>query len=235
MVQQTLHGPHWAGGLDKERNNEKEDTAVEEQEEISNDASIANILGIDMEDVEGESSDEGEWQEEEETEELDEEHQDDQEFKSGQKVKKTRVSSLSFKNKKFAAEADAANANMEFLEQVASGPLRHIIRDEDRLLPKGIFDDDDKQDEDDRQSEESVELDRDVHKGPRYVFRYPQVRSHLTRVWGRVMQIKLTDELYKKCLVYIPEHVMGHLEDPLKLTDFFMESFNFGMLYLSKV
>jgi len=78
---------------------------------------------------------------------------------------------------------------------------------------------------------EDGETDRRIHKGPLYKICYKECCKLLTKIWAEVMKLTLNDDLYKKCLVFIPEHVMDHLtkESALKLTDFYVESYNSGL------
>ncbi|KAL6449403.1 hypothetical protein ACFW04_000765 [Cataglyphis niger] len=65
------------------------------------------------------------------------------------------------------------------------------------------------------------------------------VKRALNKVWGCVMHWELTPQLHKRLLLVLLERVMPHLEKPILLTDFLMDSLNFdgpiGVLALQGV
>nr|CAG4643910.1 EOG090X04ZD [Lepidurus arcticus] len=65
-------------------------------------------------------------------------------------------------------------------------------------------------------------------KSSDFNFSYTQSKRYYSSVWRQVLAFKLTPVLYKKVLILLPDKVMPHLENPLLLTDFFMESYNVG-------
>lgn len=65
------------------------------------------------------------------------------------------------------------------------------------------------------------------------------VRRALNKVWACVMQWELTPQLHKQLLIVLLERVMSHLEKPILLTDFLMDSLDadgpIGLLALQGV
>nr|CAG4638409.1 EOG090X04ZD [Cyclestheria hislopi] len=57
---------------------------------------------------------------------------------------------------------------------------------------------------------------------------YSQAKKYFSSVWQHVLKYPLTPSLYKRVLILLPEKVMPHLEKPLLLTDFLMDSYNIG-------
>nr|CAG4641647.1 EOG090X04ZD [Eurycercus lamellatus] len=57
---------------------------------------------------------------------------------------------------------------------------------------------------------------------------YSQAKKFFSSVWQQLLKYPLTPSLYKRVLVLIPEKVIPHLEKPLLLTDFLMESYGIG-------
>ncbi|KAA0196366.1 hypothetical protein HAZT_HAZT009516 [Hyalella azteca] len=84
--------------------------------------------------------------------------------------------------------------------------------------PDAMSDEDSGEDDDEDDSE----------GGPVFIYNHDRGRQYLTKIWETVMSYTLNEELYKRCLVFIPEKVMKYLLDPIKLTDFFMTSYNLG-------
>ncbi|KAG7153633.1 nucleolar complex protein 4 homolog A-like [Homarus americanus] len=87
--------------------------------------------------------------------------------------------------------------------------------------------------------EDAVSLDRpkllfeadDVERleeRPMFTIPYDKAKKALNNIWSEVLKYSLTPDLYRRSLVLIPEKVMHHLDKPLILTDFFMESYNLG-------
>lgn len=62
-------------------------------------------------------------------------------------------------------------------------------------------------------------------------FDYPVVRKHLNKVWACIIQWTndLTDNLHKQLLVLLLEKILCHLDKPILLTDFLMDSLDVGM------
>lgn len=50
------------------------------------------------------------------------------------------------------------------------------------------------------------------------------VKRALNKVWACVMHWELTPQLHKQLLIVLLERVMSHLEKPISLTDFLMDS-----------
>ena len=61
-----------------------------------------------------------------------------------------------------------------------------------------------------------------------FSWNYGQAKKFFSAVWTQVLKYPLTPSLYKRVLVLLPEKVMPHLEKPLLLTDFLMESYAIG-------
>lgn len=62
-------------------------------------------------------------------------------------------------------------------------------------------------------------------------FDYPVVRKHLNKVWACIIQWTndLTEHLHKQLLVLLLEKILCHLDKPILLTDFLMDSLDVGM------
>lgn len=81
----------------------------------------------------------------------------------------------------------------------------------------------------DEAEEENVDSSDDFnHNRRKFVLPYPEARRCLNTVWLAVLRYPLTPELYRRALVAIPDLAMPHLDKPLALTGFFMESYNMG-------
>jgi len=61
-----------------------------------------------------------------------------------------------------------------------------------------------------------------------FSWNYSQAKRFFSTIWTQVLKYPLTPSLYKRVLVLLPEKVMPHLEKPLLLTDFLMESYAVG-------
>lgn len=62
-------------------------------------------------------------------------------------------------------------------------------------------------------------------------FDYPVVRKNLNKIWGCIIQWTndgLTDHLHKQLLVLLLEKILCHLDKPILLTDFLMDSLDVG-------
>ncbi|XP_045119278.1 nucleolar complex protein 4 homolog [Portunus trituberculatus] len=57
---------------------------------------------------------------------------------------------------------------------------------------------------------------------------YPDARHALNLIWSAILKSPLTPDLYRRVLVALPDLAMPHLDKPLALTGFFMESYNMG-------
>lgn len=67
-----------------------------------------------------------------------------------------------------------------------------------------------------------------------FEFDYPVVRKHLNKVWACIIQWTddLTENLHKQLLVLLLEKILCHLDKPILLTDFLMDSLDVGMCWL---
>lgn len=63
---------------------------------------------------------------------------------------------------------------------------------------------------------------------PMFIIPYDKAKRAINTIWPEVLRYPLTNDLYRRCLILIPEKVMHHLDRPINLTDFFMESYNIG-------
>ncbi|XP_045599915.2 nucleolar complex protein 4 homolog isoform X1 [Procambarus clarkii] len=63
---------------------------------------------------------------------------------------------------------------------------------------------------------------------PMFTIPYDKAKIAINTIWPEVLRYPLTPDLYRRCLILIPEKVMHHLDSPINLTDFFMESYNLG-------
>lgn len=65
-----------------------------------------------------------------------------------------------------------------------------------------------------------------------FEFDYPIVRKNLNKVWASILQWTddLTDTTHKQLLVVLIEKILCHLDKPILLTDFLMDSLDVGML-----
>nr|CAG4634749.1 EOG090X04ZD [Alona affinis] len=61
-----------------------------------------------------------------------------------------------------------------------------------------------------------------------FKWNYNQAKKFFSAVWLQLLKYPLTPSLYKRVLVLLPDKVIPHLEKPLLLTDFLMESYNIG-------
>ncbi|XP_071545004.1 nucleolar complex protein 4 homolog A isoform X2 [Panulirus ornatus] len=68
----------------------------------------------------------------------------------------------------------------------------------------------------------------DSEKPKTFKIPYKKAKKAINTIWPVVLKYPLTPNLYRRCLILIPEKVMQHLDEPLRLTDFFMESYNLG-------
>ncbi|XP_051154295.1 nucleolar complex protein 4 homolog B [Leptopilina boulardi] len=90
---------------------------------------------------------------------------------------------------------------------------------------------------------ESSTNDRQLLCGPQngvnFTWDYISARRALNKVWACVMHWELTSGLHKQLLIVLLERVMGHLEKPVLLTDFLMDSLDadgpIGLLALQGV
>nr|CAG4647002.1 EOG090X04ZD [Megafenestra aurita]SVE92354.1 EOG090X04ZD [Megafenestra aurita] len=57
---------------------------------------------------------------------------------------------------------------------------------------------------------------------------YSQAKTYFSAIWQQLLKHPLTPGLYKRVLVLLPDKVLPHLEKPLLLTDFLMESYRIG-------
>nr|CAG4647854.1 EOG090X04ZD [Moina brachiata]SVE92977.1 EOG090X04ZD [Moina brachiata] len=61
-----------------------------------------------------------------------------------------------------------------------------------------------------------------------FKWNYAQAKKYFSSVWQAIFKYPLTPSLYKQVLILLPEKVLPHLEKPLLLTDFLMESYAIG-------
>ncbi|XP_064094355.1 nucleolar complex protein 4 homolog [Macrobrachium nipponense] len=57
---------------------------------------------------------------------------------------------------------------------------------------------------------------------------YPKAKRAVNIIWNEVISYPLTGNLYRRCLIFIPEKVIHHLEKPIRLTGFFMDAYDLG-------
>lgn len=179
--------------------------------------------------------------------EEEERRKDDLEFKAGQKIKAPR-------KRKFA-EFDEEMFDTEVT--LDDDPNKIVLPSEKKLrlgkkkmLPLEAFSDETlisklRLEEDMMKEKEQAELESEseseddledfdglprVRRGPIFKYSYKTTCGHVTKVWEQVMTYSLTEEQSKRCLVFIPEHVMDHHNSPITLTDFFMSCYNTGGL-----
>lgn len=67
-------------------------------------------------------------------------------------------------------------------------------------------------------------------------FDYPVVRKNLNKVWACILQwtTDLSENTHKQLLVVLLEKILCHLDKPILLTDFLMDSLDIGM-YMKKL
>ncbi len=63
-----------------------------------------------------------------------------------------------------------------------------------------------------------------------FKWNYSQAKKFFSLIWHQLLKYPLTPGLYKRVLVVLPDKVIPHLEKPLLLTDFLMESYRIGKL-----
>lgn len=61
-----------------------------------------------------------------------------------------------------------------------------------------------------------------------FEFDYPTTRKNLNKVWACIMQWEFKDKIHKQLLVTLLEKVLSHLDKPILLTDFLMDSLDVG-------
>ena len=61
-----------------------------------------------------------------------------------------------------------------------------------------------------------------------FEFPYEEAKKYFSTIWDFILRFNFPPNLYKRALVVIPDKVLIHLENPVKLTDFFMNAYNFG-------
>lgn len=59
-------------------------------------------------------------------------------------------------------------------------------------------------------------------------FDYVQTRKSINKVWSYVMLWEMKDPIHKQVLIVLLERILPHLEKPILLTDFLMDSLDFG-------
>lgn len=59
-------------------------------------------------------------------------------------------------------------------------------------------------------------------------FDYAHTRKSINKVWNCVMLWEMKDPIHKKVLIVLLERILPHLEKPIHLTDFLMDSLDFG-------
>ena len=74
----------------------------------------------------------------------------------------------------------------------------------------------------------SEDLEGSVASEESFVFNYKEAKKAINQIWMGIIKYQLTADIYRRCLVLIPEKAICHLKSPVKLTDFFMEAFNLG-------
>ncbi|XP_063855851.1 nucleolar complex protein 4 homolog isoform X2 [Scylla paramamosain] len=76
--------------------------------------------------------------------------------------------------------------------------------------------------------EEEEEEEEEGGGQPTFSLPYPDARHALNVIWPAILNYPLTPELFRRVLVALPDLAMPHLDKPLALTGFFMESYNMG-------
>ncbi|XP_047490252.1 nucleolar complex protein 4 homolog A-like isoform X1 [Penaeus chinensis] len=61
-----------------------------------------------------------------------------------------------------------------------------------------------------------------------FTISYDKAQKALNVIWLEILKFPLSVDLYRRCLILIPERVMQHLYNPVRFTNFFMESYNMG-------
>jgi len=56
----------------------------------------------------------------------------------------------------------------------------------------------------------------------------PTARAHFDTLWLRLLELPLSPLLYRRVLTALPERVLPHLTNPLRLTDFLLASYQLG-------
>ncbi|KAL6449404.1 hypothetical protein ACFW04_000765 [Cataglyphis niger] len=86
---------------------------------------------------------------------------------------------------------------------------------------------------------DKIPLPKEEEEDTTFTWNQSAVKRALNKVWGCVMHWELTPQLHKRLLLVLLERVMPHLEKPILLTDFLMDSLNFdgpiGVLALQGV
>lgn len=61
-----------------------------------------------------------------------------------------------------------------------------------------------------------------------YEFDYPVARKSLNKVWSCVLLWELSETTHKQMLIVLLEKILNHLDKPVLLTDFLMDSLDVG-------
>lgn len=57
---------------------------------------------------------------------------------------------------------------------------------------------------------------------------YIEFKKCFSELWGEVMKWKMSSSVHRKVVILLPEKVMTHLNKPLHMSDFLLESFKLG-------
>lgn len=83
----------------------------------------------------------------------------------------------------------------------------------------------------------SISITADVHESPQYMctssgdhqlYDYATMRKNLNKSWNCAVLWDLTENTHKQILIVLLEKIMPHLDKPVLLTDFLMDSLDVG-------
>ncbi|KAK7070479.1 Nucleolar complex protein 4 [Halocaridina rubra] len=57
---------------------------------------------------------------------------------------------------------------------------------------------------------------------------YTKAKKATNTIWNEFITYPLTPDIYRRCLILIPDKVIHHLDKPLRLTGFFMDAYDLG-------
>ncbi|RXG73493.1 Nucleolar complex protein 4-like protein A [Armadillidium vulgare] len=78
---------------------------------------------------------------------------------------------------------------------------------------------------DDKKGDESVDKDKSLTNEPKFEFPLAKGKKYFNSIWEAVLKMNFSFDVYKRCLIILPEKVMMHLDNPVRLTDFFMSAY----------
>ncbi|KAB7498682.1 Nucleolar complex protein 4-like protein B [Armadillidium nasatum] len=78
---------------------------------------------------------------------------------------------------------------------------------------------------DGKKGDESVDKDENLTNEHKFEFPLLKGKKYFNLIWEAVLKMNFSFDVYKRCLIILPEKVMMHLDNPVRLTDFFMGAY----------